>query len=66
MVPGEEIEKIPHTPVEQHILPGYDGEKPVFSPLLDEWQAGASQRPYRLPGLQRSREAWWKALRLPV
>ncbi|WP_417521849.1 metallophosphoesterase [Marinobacter sp.] len=30
MVPGSEIEKIPHEPVEAHILPGYDGEKPVF------------------------------------
>ncbi|GAA3977716.1 metallophosphoesterase [Allohahella marinimesophila] len=30
MVPGEEIEKIPHIPVEAHLLPGYDGEKPVF------------------------------------
>ena len=30
MVPGSEIEKIPHVPVEAHILPGYDGEKPVF------------------------------------
>lgn len=30
MVPGSEIEKIPHDPVGEHILPGYDGEKPVF------------------------------------
>lgn len=30
MVPGSEIEKIPHEPVEAHILPGYDGKKPVF------------------------------------
>ncbi len=30
MVPGEEIHKIPHTPIEEHILPGYDEEKPVF------------------------------------
>ena len=30
MVPGSEIDKIPHEPVEAHILPGYDGEKPVF------------------------------------
>ena len=30
MVPSSEIEKIPHVPVEAHILPGYDGEKPVF------------------------------------
>lgn len=30
MVPGSEIEKIPHDPVEAHILPGYDGKKPVF------------------------------------
>lgn len=30
MVPADEIEKIPHTPVEAHILPGYDGEKPLF------------------------------------
>ena len=38
MVPGEEIEKIPHTPVEQHILPGYDGEKPVF--VGHYWMSG--------------------------
>jgi hypothetical protein len=30
MVPGSEIERIPHDPVEAQILPGYDGEKPVF------------------------------------
>ena len=30
MVPGSEIEKIPHVPVAAHILPGYDGKKPVF------------------------------------
>ncbi|MBR9869511.1 MAG: metallophosphoesterase [Gammaproteobacteria bacterium] len=30
MVPGSEIEKIPHEPVDAEILPGYDGEKPVF------------------------------------
>ena len=30
MVPGEEIHKIPHTPIEEHILPGYDEVKPVF------------------------------------
>lgn len=30
MVPGSEVEKIPHDPVEAHILPGYDGKKPVF------------------------------------
>ncbi|PCM45953.1 metallophosphoesterase [Marinobacter sp. ANT_B65] len=30
MVPGSEIDKIPHDPVEADILPGYDGEKPVF------------------------------------
>jgi len=30
MVPGSEIDKIPHDPVKAHILPGYDGEKPVF------------------------------------
>ena len=30
MVPSSEIEKIPRVPVEAHILPGYDGVKPVF------------------------------------
>lgn len=30
MVPGSQIEKIPHDPIEAHILPGYDGKKPVF------------------------------------
>ncbi|MBA6421736.1 metallophosphoesterase [Pseudomonas sp. 5Ae-yellow] len=30
MVPASEIEKIPHDPVETHILPGYDGAKPLF------------------------------------
>src|SRR5690606_19542495 len=30
MVPGKEIEKIPHTPVPGHVLVGYDGKKPVF------------------------------------
>lgn len=30
MVPEGDIDKIPHEPVASHILPGYDGEKPVF------------------------------------
>lgn len=30
MVPEEFIDKIPHEPVASHILPGYDGEKPLF------------------------------------
>ncbi|KAA1173951.1 metallophosphoesterase [Marinobacter salinexigens] len=30
MVPEDIIEKIPHTPVEADVLPGYDGKKPVF------------------------------------
>lgn len=30
MVPGDAIDQIPHLPVASHILPGYDGEKPVF------------------------------------
>ncbi len=30
MVPGDAIDKIPHQPVASHVLPGYDGEKPVF------------------------------------
>lgn len=38
LVPADEIEKIPHTPVEAHILPGYDGEKPVF--VGHYWMSG--------------------------
>lgn len=30
MVLGEVIDQIPHKPVASHILPGYDGEKPLF------------------------------------
>lgn len=30
MIPESEIDRIPHDPVEVDILPGYDGEKPVF------------------------------------
>ncbi|WP_152206979.1 metallophosphoesterase [Marinobacter changyiensis] len=30
MVPGDAIDRIPHEPVASHILPGYDGLKPVF------------------------------------
>ena len=30
MVPSDAIDQIPHEPVASHILPGYDGEKPVF------------------------------------
>ena len=38
MVPGSEIDKIPHDPVEAHILPGYDGKKPVF--VGHYWRTG--------------------------
>jgi hypothetical protein len=38
MVPGEEIHKIPHTPIEEYILPGYDEEKPVF--VGHYWMSG--------------------------
>lgn len=38
MVPGEEIEKIPHKPIKAHVLPGYDGEKPVF--VGHYWMSG--------------------------
>lgn len=30
MVPGDAIDQIPHEPVASHILPGYDGKKPLF------------------------------------
>ncbi|KXS55525.1 MAG: metallophosphoesterase [Marinobacter sp. T13-3] len=30
MVPGDQIDRIPHEPVASHVLPGYDGEKPLF------------------------------------
>lgn len=30
MVPEEYIDQIPHEPIASHVLPGYDGEKPVF------------------------------------
>ncbi|MFL1455416.1 metallophosphoesterase [Marinobacter sp. GN3S48] len=30
MVPKEYIDQIPHEPIASHVLPGYDGEKPVF------------------------------------
>jgi hypothetical protein len=38
MVPSSEIEKIPHDPVAEHILPGYDGKKPVF--VGHYWRTG--------------------------
>lgn len=38
MVPGDVIEQIPHLPVASHILPGYDGEKPVF--VGHYWMSG--------------------------
>ena len=38
MVPGSEIDKIPHDPVEAHILPGYDKKKPVF--VGHYWRTG--------------------------
>ena len=38
IVTGSEIEKIPHDPVESDILPGYDGEKPVF--VGHYWRTG--------------------------
>ncbi|AMD00547.1 metallophosphoesterase [Halomonas chromatireducens] len=30
MVPSDQIEAIPHTPIPEHILPGYAGDKPLF------------------------------------
>jgi hypothetical protein len=30
IVPADVIERIPHTPIGEDILPGYDGEKPMF------------------------------------
>jgi len=30
MVPAEYIDQIPHEPIASHVLPGYDGQKPVF------------------------------------
>lgn len=30
IVPANVIERIPHTPVEADVLPGYDGDKPLF------------------------------------
>jgi hypothetical protein len=30
IVPGDVIEHIPHTPIPEDLLPGYDGEKPLF------------------------------------
>jgi hypothetical protein len=41
MVPGSEIAKIPHTPVESDVLPGYDGEKPVF--VGHYWMSGSPE-----------------------
>jgi len=38
MVPEDVIDKIPHEPVASHILPGYDGEKPVF--VGHYWMSG--------------------------
>ena len=38
MVPGSEIDKIPHDPVAAHILPGYDEKKPVF--VGHYWRTG--------------------------
>ncbi|OAN92658.1 metallophosphoesterase [Marinobacter sp. EhC06] len=38
MVPGDAIDQIPHLPVASHILPGYDGEKPVF--VGHYWMSG--------------------------
>lgn len=38
MVPGDEIDKIPHIPVEEDVLPGYDSEKPVF--VGHYWMSG--------------------------
>ena len=39
MVPASEIGKIPHTPIEADVLPGYDGSKPVF--VGHYWMSGA-------------------------
>jgi len=41
MVPASEIAKIPHTPVESDVLPGYDGEKPVF--VGHYWMSGTPE-----------------------
>ena len=38
MVPGNAIDQIPHLPVVSHILPGYDGKKPVF--VGHYWMSG--------------------------
>ncbi|MBS8231291.1 metallophosphoesterase [Marinobacter salarius] len=38
MVPEDVIDKIPHEPVASDILPGYDGEKPVF--VGHYWMSG--------------------------
>jgi hypothetical protein len=38
MVPGSEIDKIPHYPLKAHILPGYDEKKPVF--VGHYWRTG--------------------------
>lgn len=38
MVPGDVIQHIPHEPVESDVLPGYDGEKPVF--VGHYWMSG--------------------------
>lgn len=38
MVPGDVIKEIPHEPIEADVLPGYDGEKPVF--VGHYWMSG--------------------------
>ncbi|UZD64634.1 metallophosphoesterase [Marinobacter sp. AN1] len=38
MVPGNVIDQIPHEPVVADVLPGYDGEKPVF--VGHYWMSG--------------------------
>lgn len=41
MVPGSEINKIPHEPIPEDILPGYDEKKPVF--VGHYWMEGEPQ-----------------------
>ncbi len=38
MAPKDVIDKIPHEPVASHVLPGYDGEKPLF--VGHYWMSG--------------------------
>ncbi len=42
MVPAEAIEQIPHEPIPEDVLPGYDGDKPLF--VGHYWLTGTPQR----------------------